>query len=386
MKYWVFLIALALPAYLIRFDIFGIPTTLLEILIYIATIFGLLNLKKANRIPLNWFLPIGLLFLAAILAVFISPEKRAGLGELKAFFIDPLLVWWLAVSYLKKDEIVWPIHGLIGASLIVSSHAIWQKISGFVTSDNRVVGIFGYSPNYLSLFLAPLAILIFAWLVEQKKSSKILTTVYCLSFGLSLLALWFSGSRSGLLAVLAGLAFYWVARFWSIIRQKAWLLFLLIGILLLSLAIAWLAFRPDFSLSPESGKRAVSSNNIRWLIWEKSIELGRNHPFVGVGLANFQPAFTKLSQDNGNFQKYVIPWAHTPHNIFLMFWLSTGLIGLTAFIWLIVNFFRQTKDPVLIASMAGLLLQGLVDTPYFKNDLSLIFWLFLAFVLLLKKD
>ena len=41
MTYLIFLILLLLPTYLIRFSVFGIPTTFLEILIYLVFVYGL---------------------------------------------------------------------------------------------------------------------------------------------------------------------------------------------------------------------------------------------------------------------------------------------------------------------------------------------------------
>jgi O-antigen ligase len=99
-----------------------------------------------------------------------------------------------------------------------------------------------------------------------------------------------------------------------------------------------------------------------------------------VGLANYQNSFTELTKDRVNFD-YIAPVALTPHNIFLTFYLTTGLLGFVAFIWLLVIFFqnviakRAEFSPALVAVMASILAYGLVDTPYFKNDLSLIFWI-----------
>ena len=82
-----------------------------------------------------------------------------------------------------------------------------------------------------------------------------------------------------------------------------------------------------------------------------------------------------------------------PHNIFLNFWSELGLIGLLVFIWLwfkaglinLINYWRfKTKTSLAWLSwgLAGAWLasfvHGLVDVPYFKNDLALMFWLGLA--------
>ena len=68
-------------------------------------------------------------------------------------------------------------------------------------------------------------------------------------------------------------------------------------------------------------------------------------------------------------------------NLFLTFWLEAGLLGFIGF-WLLFWNLRvnlrehKTSFEVLIMSiMIYFLLHGLVDTPFWKNDLAVIFWL-----------
>lgn len=399
MKYLIGLIALMLPAYLVRFSIFGIPTTLLEILIYLVVVIGLFNLKNRKKISMNYIWPIILMLLAGLLSIWVSPDKMVALGQFKALFVDPILVFWLIVSYLKKDDFVWVFTGLIGSSLIVSIYSIVQKILGQVTIDNRVVGIFGYSPNYPALFLAPIVIMLVAYglqLVAQKnKSGKDKFLLFALSFSLlfNLLTVYFSGSRGALLAIVCGVVFYLIVRFWPWIKTKIWVKISLFSIIIFAVISAIIVFKPNFSLDPAVGGRITTSNNIRYEIWRTSFELGGNSPVLGLGLGNFQQSFSNLTQDRINYPEYISPWALTPHNLFLMFWLSTGILGLIAFIWFLVTFFKNgfknASSPtslLLLSGMVVIIAQGLVDTPYFKNDLSLLFWLIFASMLLLNKE
>jgi uncharacterized membrane protein YhaH (DUF805 family) len=73
-----------------------------------------------------------------------------------------------------------------------------------------------------------------------------------------------------------------------------------------------------------------------------------------------------------------------------------GLLGLLSFIWLGLAFFwqnlkivfKKTADLakeqkwlniVLIFVMAEIVIHGLVDAPYFKNDLAVLFWIIISF-------
>lgn len=399
MKYLIFIICLALPAYLIRFGIFGIPTTLLEILIYVVFVIGLFNLKNRQKISIKYIWPIILMLLAGLVSVYITPDKMVALGQFKALFIDPILVFWLTASYLKKEDFVWIFGGITGSSLVVSIYSIIQKILGQVTVDNRVVGIFGYSPNYTALFLAPIAGMLMAYglqLTAKKNKTKTdLLVIFAFSFSLlaNLFAIYFSGSRGALLAVGCSLVFYFVVRFWSWINTKMWVKISLFLVITIAIISAIIVFKPNFSLDPAVGGRVTTSNNIRYEIWRTSFELGGKSPIFGLGLGNFQQSFSNLTQNRVNFPEYISPWALTPHNIFLMFWLSTGILGLIAFVWLLIiifkNGFKNISNPISLLLLSGVVViiaQGIVDTPYFKNDLSLLFWLIFAYMLLLNKE
>jgi O-antigen ligase len=94
-----------------------------------------------------------------------------------------------------------------------------------------------------------------------------------------------------------------------------------------------------------------------------------------------------------------------PHNIILNFWSEMGLLGLGSFAWIVFLFYRRgiqfifwtrktrVKEPhlfhpnpialpmALLGAMTALLVHGLVDIPYFKNDLAVLFWLLIALML-----
>lgn len=389
MSYLISLILLLLPTYLIRFSIFGIPTTVLEILIYIVFLFGLWQAYRNGfkKMPLKIWSPVGLLIVALIISTVISPDKRTALGEFKGFFIDPMLMGWLIFQFIKKENLAKLFWALVLSGTFVAVHTIIKRFLGLVELDGRVVGIFGYSPNYTSLFLAPIAVLLFAvgiWLVAQKKywQSIVSETLFLLY----LLAIFFSGSRGGFLAIIGGGGIFLVANYWGWIRGRISAKIIIAILIIAGLYTAWSVFRPDFSASPTAG-RVATSDNVRWQIWQESIKLGLKHPFLGVGLGNFQPAFGEFTQKIANFPEYITPLALTPHNIFLMFWLSTGLLGLAAFVWLAVTFYWQALKnlvknyvPIILACMSTILLYGLIETSFWKNDLSIIFWGFLSII------
>lgn len=387
MSYLLSLILLLLPTYLLRFSMLGIPTTVLEVLIYIVFLYGLWQASKTKfrQIPLKIWLPIGLLVIALTFSTIIPPDKKVALGEFKGFFIDPLLVFWLVFQFVKKKDIFKIFWGLIFSGGFVALYTIYQKMTGQVAPDGRVIGLFGYSPNYVALYLAPVITLTIVLGIKKINDKKYFTFFFFLiSFFLNLLALYFSGSRGGFLAIAAGIGVFAIAHYWSLIKTRLSAKIIMGILIIAAFYTAWTFFQPDFSVTSATGGRVASSNNVRWQIWQTSVELGLKQPILGVGLGNFQNAFNELTKTRGNFPEYITPMALTPHNIFLMFWLSTGVLGLISFVWLLVLFFREgfkrlstfQEAPIILAVMTAIVAYGIVESSIWKNDLSVIFWVF----------
>jgi putative inorganic carbon (hco3(-)) transporter len=125
----------------------------------------------------------------------------------------------------------------------------------------------------------------------------------------------------------------------------------------------------------------------RFHLWSVTMQMLRAHPIFGAGLSGFATAIGPYWNQT-NIDRYTYP-----HNIVLNFWTETGLLGVIAFGWILVTGFvyawrgwRMASDwkaihlGVLLALVA-VVIHGLVDVPYWKNDLSLEFWALLSLVL-----
>lgn len=398
MIYLLALIVFALPSYLIRFKIFGIPTTLLEILIYFGVLVQVLGFRKKDlenlfKKPLRSTLHALYLFLfAAFISIFISPDKYQALGQFKAFFLDPVFLFFLIYLNVKTKEDISKILGaLIFSGIFVSLFSFYQFFTHQVDEQGRVIGLFGYSPNYLALYLGPIIVLLFAYCLQLIVNKKFLwLSVCCLLLVVSSFALYLSGSRGGYLAIASGvLALGYFLLLTKFSQFKKWISIGFLVVLLSGFFALWQISKPDFSISPSEGKRIVSSQNLRWEIWKVSIkEILPQKWLKGVGLSNFQNYFTNLTKERVNFPEFIAPYALTPHNLFLTIWLNLGLLGLISFLWLLYLFFKKgilllkTKDPflaiILMAAMIAIIFHGLVDTSYFKNDLSCLFWILMG--------
>lgn len=115
------------------------------------------------------------------------------------------------------------------------------------------------------------------------------------------------------------------------------------------------------------------------MLKDTSTPLGAGRPIIGAGLSGYKTALAPYHKAT-----YLEIFEY-PHNIVLNFWSETGLLGLLVFLWIIILFFRNTRHHAAIASMVVILIHGLVDVPYFKNDLAILFWIIYALGLLSTK-
>lgn len=381
-----------LPLYLVRFEILGIPTTLWEISLYAVVLFWFgarrWEWRKVKQDPLLPFL--GLIFLASLLSFVEATDLRAALGQWKALIFDAFLLYVLVRQFLPRASGAIERALLLGGS-VIAIHGLASWWWGASVVDGRAVGLYmldpSASPNYLALFLAPLVglgggLLFRGWRERGWRLGDSLVGLATLAI---LAAVFASGSRAGVAVAL--LAIGWLVTFgitkvWLYLRGWIW------GVFVFLILIAGIVFAPQVLpnrlIDEASGGRIVTSNNIRAEIWlVTTLEILPQMPVTGLGLGQFQAVFKELTVGRPNYQEYIAPWALHPHNLFLMHWVSLGFLGLVGWLGLYLRLWQFLKRYLLLVLPAGtalgiLLIQGLVDTPYYKNDLAALFMVLAA--------
>ncbi len=392
-----FFITALLPAYLIRFQIFSIPFTLLEamilILAFVSLLSGKVDFKRIYHDKFFW--PIVLIVAVATLAATVSPAGFKAWGAWKAYFIEPIIFYWLMLSLIKERKQLETIFWSLGFSaLYVSIFAVWQKFSGFGVPEgflnlaggvDRVVGFFGY-PNALGLFLGPIIVVYLGFLFYHSPDSPISLLSKKWRFilklsviSLSFLAMILAKSEGAILAVSA---MAWLLLF---ANKKSRIYALFLGAICIMIVFAVPQLR---ELAYVKLLLQDASGWVRRTMWGETWQLLKDNWLWGGGLSNFQEAIKSYY-----FSTY--PLVPYPHTIVFNLWTELGLAGLLAFIWLgwrfvclnarnifkIVSGYSQ-KLPfdkilsfVLLLVLGEMIVHGLVDAPYFKNDLSVLFWI-----------
>jgi len=375
----IYLVIFCLPLYLVRFEIFGIPTTVLEVLIYILFIFWLVKrfrfkeFKKMFIAHCSLFIAIFLIIIGVSLATIFSSDLRTSAGIWKAWFIDPLLFFVILIATIKNiKQIKGVFYSLFLSGTIVSIISFIYLIQGKFDPVNRLQAFYD-SPNYLAMYLAPMLILgCGLWFTTKKQLIRILLIT---SYVLLITNLFFTKSFGAWVGVIIALAFGLIVYFFKKpvqSRKKFWAIFIFSVILLVIIGC--------FSVQYRS-----SSLGARLIIWEKAISIYKINPFLGIGPGTFETYFPP-------YPEWGVP---QPHNIFLAFLLQTGLVGFIGFIWLLIYFFKigfklltahcSLFTVILVSIMFYILIHGLVDTTYWKNDLAVIFWTIVALLMVLSR-
>ena len=353
--------------------------------------------------------PIHLLVLLywsiAAISTALSPVKKAALGDLQTLTLYLLLFVlcarvlrvarfrsWLITLYLHISLIV-SVYGLRQWFFGAKALATWVDPESSLAKTTRVYSYLG-NPNLLAGYLLPAVILslvaIVAWPGWIRKSLAL--TMFVVNATVLILTF----SRGGWIALLVGLLtiavllFYWwsieIPKFW-----RTWSLPILLGTVV-GLLIIGLIFVEPFRVRIVSifADRKDSSNNFRKNVWESVFQMIRDRPIIGIG------------PGHGSFNK-VYPLYQRPrftalsaYSVFLETIVETGFLGFTCFLWLIVVTFntgflqlrrlRETKNIEglwligAIASMLGILAQGLFDTVFYRPEVNTLWWFMVALV------
>lgn len=441
LDYALYVLIAALPAYLIRFSIFGIPSTLLEVMILI--IFAVWFLKnwipnykerKKNNIkktPYPFSREIIALIILSFISVAIAGFTTSALGIWKAYFFEPILVFILVINIChdkkQAEKILW---SLLFSAAAISVMAIYQKITGkFISNEfwaneatRRTVSFFEY-PNAVGLYLAPLVPLLLGWFFSLPRRTTIIKTLKKLLIigviAASLAAVYFAHSEGALIGIAACL---FIFGFFA--NKKIRTITLSLSAIVIAIAIFYVPLK---NLAVQKITLNDLSGQIRQQQWEETFKALKGAKIItGAGLANYQKTVAPYHQEGIFFNSDNIPnfdavtWASStlrakywqpveiylyPHNIFLNFWSEIGLLGALVFIWLMFKAafvayksfkFLDKKNESekylalgLMSSLVCIFIHGLVDVPYFKNDLAVMFWIFIAFIGLIdltKKD
>ena len=367
---------------MVRWHVGFYPSTLLEDAIVVTVVIFLIETFREGtmfevRSPFLW--PAILFGVAGALDVVTAPSMTAALGLYRAYLLEPMVFALVLANVLRNPQRAMLVAGglMVGAAVagVANSYVVLMGLIHHtydVTQTPPVVIYF--TANAVALYVVPLVAVAGSLALHARQPERLFGAAFLL-LGVVVTMLSFSrGGYLALAAVVASLAFS---------HRRRWVL---LGLAVLGMAALAL-------IEPIRHRVIIETENVygntvqsRLDLWTGAIKLIEQRPLFGAGLSGFQE---RVAPFLTNF--HASAFFIDPHNIVLNFWVETGLLGVIAMAWIIgvglwVSWrgwrsgsaeWRPFHLGVLLALVA-VLVHGLVDVPYFKNDLSLEFWALIA--------
>ncbi len=344
-------------------------------------------------------LPLISYWAIALIATLISPVRVAAIdGMVK------LTIYMLAfVSLSRLMRLGWRnifIAAYLISALVASAYGIqqwflgapelatWTDPTSEIAGTTRVYSFLG-NPNLFAGYLIPAlplgAIAAIYWQSWGMKAIAAITAIlgaFCITQ---------SQSRGGLMGLAAEsfvivlLLVYWWGK-----RLPNWTLPTVFGgtagaIALGTILIPTLRKRVGSIFGTED-----SSNAFRVNVWMSVLNMIKVKPILGIGPGNkaFNLIYPQYQRSGYSaLGTYSVPLEIT---------VETGIVGVICYSWLIFTIFRQgwialnrlrsDRDPnglwiiAAIATLAGMIVHGLVDTVWYRPQVQLLWWLAIALI------
>lgn len=243
--------------------------------------------------------------------------------------------------------------------------------------QNRVFATFG-QPNWLAAYFATLLPFgLFSFYIEKNKFTKILFSTTSFLIGLSI---WYTKSRSGLLAVFASFLFFIIIFLMQKLLKNQQILknffrknfAIITTILILFFGVFFYQkiahdvknFDINKSIHHVGG---TDSADIRKIVWLGAFNVFFRYPILGSGVETFAYSYY---QDRHLTHNYISEWDflyNKAHNELINYMATTGLFGLSTYLFLILSpyqllFYKKHDNDLFVSSLlTGLFAQHVTN-------------------------
>ena len=376
LNFLVYLAVFFIPFYLIKVKIGLFPINFLEIIIGVIFLVWFFGDRKKDDIK-NFFYEyekyiffLGFIFFGLVMSTFLNRNHMQSLGIIKSWFLIPLVLFFLIEKIVDKRKI----SNIFTAYLLSASCVALISLMFFgLTYDKRLAGIFN-SPNYLAMYLSPALIIITENQFFCRSKIKYFLIFICLAS--ILIAFYLTYSYAAWFSVMFSFGILLLIKKEISIKKT-----LIAGVFFL-MFFSQLNSSKMLNLISADSRSSLAS---RIMIWRSSVKILEDNFIFGIGPGNFQEKYLEYQKFYPPYLEWAVPH---PNNLYLALWLSGGLAGFFAFFGIVILFFRDVlislrikKEPeqkiiiMALGIMLTILIHGIFDTTYFKNDLAIIFWL-----------
>lgn len=383
-----------LPLYLIKLDIGPLPTNLLELLFVVLTTVWILGFVSERRrdsvrqlVTNNRYLFVGItcVLLGAIVGLTQTADVAGGLNIIKSYLVEPIILGFIIWNVSRSSEHFRVLEFFVALAvpvIVLGVVAVFQALTGYTipstwVTEGRVTSLYPY-PNALSHFIAPIFTVIAVFLTDGKsRMSRLQRHLLVSALVLGALAVILAQTEAAILAIFGSLflASFLYARGPRFTIPLAGFALLLV---LVMPPIRTVVLQ-KVTLQDWSGQTRIA----QWQETTAWLASDPRHLLLGAGPNNYpiaiQPFHTHTHLEIFQY----------PHNILLNTLVEFGLLGVIGFLLILCCIAHITKHAshryYVVALAAGLMemvIHGLVDVPFLKNDLAMLTSVLLTLLLI----
>ena len=289
-------------------------------------------------------------------------------------YLERMIPFFLVLLYgYKGQKILLPAwSGALVGILYIDIVTLYQVLQN---CNVRPTGV-SNDPNILgAMLLFSIPLIFFGSRKFPYANSKIRIIGSAVSI-ITIVALFFSGSRGAIGGLIAANLFYvvfstFVTREMSMKQGLIWL-----GTCLLVASVG-------FEFLTRSILRSYDGE--RLLLWQSGLNMFKDYPVFGTGITNFKDYYIG--------KNYISPAAKelnllTLHNIYVQVLATTGIVGFLGFasvfvyqIKVLYHYLRETMGNnkwvfwSMASAIVGILVHGIVDTIFLNRNIMMDFWM-----------
>ncbi len=275
--------------------------------------------------------------------------------------------------------------GNLVSLILVFNKAVFNYFqSGSTDAFYYVLLAYPQHPSYLALFFTFAIAVVLVWLFEnlrEQSGKRVLAILLILVFQLFVVLL---SSKAGILSVV--LLYTLAIGYHLFHREERKGTRSVISASLLILFLVTLSFFPrsysrfysaETALESEPEASSNESSVARILVWQSSLEIIREHPFLGVGTGDVEPELMKVYQEKNI--RFAFDESLNAHNQYLQTFIALGLAGFATLVALLLvpAWFAFRRKQLLYLALLAVFAFNLLVESMLERQAGVVFYAFL---------
>ncbi len=332
--------------------------------------------RKKLKVEMNyWNIGLFLLFLYSVFTGILNKDLLSLLASCGLFLYFGLNVF--SQNYFTKmSRINKAINYIVYLSVIAAIGGIIEKIIFILMGmpQHRIFSFFG-NPNMTGAWFGNIILMIFylKYINKDKRDS----IIYNISIAIVVVALLLTESSGAFIALVVSILIYYILKEKKDVRGLI-AIFITVGLI----SIIFFMIQNKVANTTPLGE-IVTSFNSRCRTWFGAVNMVFEKPITGWGmLGMLQHGSNFVYSDQPELYNKIITFLVHPHNLWLTFLVTLGIVGLAIYLYIKFNLYKDMINlykkhnkmlPLIAAMNTMVVVQGMVDCTLYAPQLGATF-------------